>query len=113
METDLISMMFTQFTANISSFIANDISVILLAMLSLLFTVFAYFKIREIFNFGMTDNEIAAKNSFNRWQASKGTWREPLMKEEYRSSLMDVRAERFAESFDEIYENRMKSLGYK
>ncbi|EIM62128.1 MULTISPECIES: hypothetical protein [Desulfobacter] len=113
METDLISLLFDSITISLQSFIANDISVMLLGMVSLIFIIFAYFKIREFLNIGMTDNEIAAKNSFNRWQSSKGTWREPLMKEEYRSNLMDVRGERYAESFDEIYDDRMKSLGYK
>ena len=106
METDLISLMFTQFTDNLSSFIANDISVILLAMLSLLFTIFAFVKIQEIFNIGMTEGEIGAKKSFNRWQISKGTWREPLMKEEYRMSLNDVRIEKYADIFDEMHENK-------
>ena len=69
METDLISMMFTQFTSNLSSFISNDISVILLAMLSLLFVVFAFCKIQEIFNIGMTEGEIGAKKAFGRWQS--------------------------------------------
>jgi len=108
METNLIDLMFTQFTANISSFISNDISVILLAMLSLLFIVFAFAKIREIFNIGMTQGEIGAKKAFTRWQTSKGTWREPLMKEEYRMSLNDVRAEKYADIFDELYEDRIK-----
>ncbi|WP_051958120.1 hypothetical protein [Desulfobacter vibrioformis] len=91
METDLINLMFTQFKDNLSSFISNDISVILLAMLSLMFTVFAFVKIREIFNFGMTEEEIDAKNAFNRWQYSKGTWREQLMREEYQASLDAIR----------------------
>ena len=96
METDLINMMFTQFTSNLSSFISNDISVILLAMLSLLFVVFAFCKIQEIFNIGMTEGEIGAKKAFGRWQSSKGTWREPLMREEYQRSLQDVRGEQYA-----------------
>lgn len=94
MPTDLVSLMFNQLNANLSSFISNEISVALLAMLSLLFTVFAFVKIREIFNIGMTEDEIEAKNSFNRWQSSKGTCREPLMKEEYRINLENVRTER-------------------
>lgn len=108
METDLIGLMFTQFTNNLSSFISNDISVILLAMLSLLFIVFAFCKILEIFNIGMSEGEIGAKKAFNRWQMSKGTWREPLMKEEYRMSLNGVRAEKYAVIFDELYENKTK-----
>jgi hypothetical protein len=98
METDLVNLMFTQFTAALSSFIANDISVVLLAMLSLLFIVFAFVKIRELFNIGMTEREIGAKKAFTRWQNSKGTWREPLMEEEYRMSLNDVKAEKYWES---------------
>jgi hypothetical protein len=108
METDLVNLMFTQFTDNLASFIANDISVVLLAMLSLLFIVFAFFKIQEIFNIGMTEGEIGAKKAFSRWQMSKGTWREPLMKEEYQRSLQDVRGEQYAKIFDEMYEERMK-----
>jgi len=108
METDLIGLMFAQFTNNLSSFIANDISVVLLAMLTLLFTVFAFVKIREIFNIGMTEGEIGAKKAFDRWQMSKGTWREPLMKEEYQRSLQDVRGEQYAAIYDELYENRIK-----
>ncbi|WP_320043134.1 hypothetical protein [uncultured Desulfobacter sp.] len=95
METDLISLMFTQFTANLSSFISNDISVVLLAMLSLLFIVFAFVKIMELFNIGMTEGEIGAKKAFTRWQNSKGTWREPLMEEEYQMSLNDVKTEKY------------------
>ena len=102
METDLVSLMFTQFTADISSFISNDISIILLAMLSLLFTVFAFSKIQEIFNIGMTEGEIGAKKAFNRWQTSKGTWREPLMKEDYITSLNDVVSERNSRVNDDI-----------
>ena len=98
METDLIGLMFAQFTDNLSSFIANDISVVLLAMLTLLFTVFAFVKIREIFNIGMTEVEIVSKKAFERWQSSKGTWREPLMREEYLISLDPVRAERYSGS---------------
>ena len=94
METDLIGLMFTQVQNNLASFIANDISVALLAMLTLLFTVFAFVKIREIFNIGMTEWEVGAKKAFDRWQMSKGTWREPLMKEEYLESLHSVRVER-------------------
>lgn len=67
-------------------------------MLSLLFIVFAFCKILEIFNIGMTEQEIRAKNAFNLWQSSKGTWREPLMREEYRMSLDTVRAERYSGS---------------
>ncbi len=98
METNLVDLMFTHFTANISSFISNDISVILLAMLSLLFIVFAFSKIQEIFNIGMTQGEIGAKKAFTRWQNSKGTWREPLLKEEYQMSLNDVKAEKYWEN---------------
>ena len=94
METDLISLMFTQFKANLASFIANDISVVLLAMLSLMFIVFAFVKIMELFNIGMTEREIEAQKAFNRWQMSKGTWREPLMKEEYQMSLNGIRGEK-------------------
>jgi len=78
-------------------------------MLSLLFIVFAFCKIQEIFNIGMTEGEIGAKKAFNRWQASKGTWREPLMKEEYRMSLNDVRGEKYAAIFDEIHKDRIKN----
>ena len=113
MEIDLVSLLFDSFTTSLQNFISNDISVMLLGMLSLFFIVFAYFKIREFFNIGLTENEIGAKNAFNDWRASRGTWREPLAKEEYRSRLMDVRGERYAESFDEIYDNRIKSLGLK
>lgn len=91
METDLVNLMFTQFKASLASFISNDISVALLAMLSLMFTVFAFFKVREIFNFGMTQDEIDAKNAFNRWQSSRGTWREPLMMDEYKASIDAIR----------------------
>lgn len=95
MQTDLVDLMFTQFKSSLSSFISSDISVILLAMLSLLFIVFAFGKIRELFNIGMTEGEIGAKKAFNRWQNSKGTWREPLLEEEYRMSLNDVKSEKY------------------
>lgn len=98
MSTDLIGMMFSQVINSLESFIANDISVALLAMLTLMFTVFAYFKIREIFNIGMTEGEVRVKTAFDSWQTSKGTWREPLMREEYQTSLDEYR--------DELYENR-------
>lgn len=98
METDLVNLMFTQFKANLASFISSDISVILLAMLSLLFIVFAFGKILELFNIGMTEGEIGAKKAFTRWQNSKGTWREPLLKEEYQMSLNDVKAEKYWEN---------------
>lgn len=113
MEIDLVSLLFDSFTTSVQSFISNDISVMLLGMVSIMFILYAYCKIREFFNIGLTENEIGAKNAFNDWRAARGTWREPLAKEEYRSRLMDVRGERYAESFDKIYDNRMKSLGYK
>lgn len=113
MEIDFVSLLFDSVIVSLQSFIANDISVMLLGMISIIFIIFAYAKIREFFNIGMTNNEISAKNSFGRWQSSKGTWREPLDEEAYRSNLMDVRGERYAESFNVTYDNRMKSLGDK
>lgn len=106
METDLVSLLFNSVTASIQSFISNDISVMLLGMVSLTFIIFAYFKIREFLNIGMTDSEIAAKNSFSRWQESRGTWRESLMREEFQSDLEEVRKERH-------HYGHVKASGYK
>lgn len=87
METDLISLLFSQLTDNLSSFIANDISVILLAMLSLLFTVFAYFKIRDILGIGMSPEAIDARSAFHRYQDHKDSWRAPIYRAEYEEKL--------------------------
>lgn len=91
MPVNLVSLLFDQLKASLASFVSNDLSIGLLAMLSLFFIVWAYSKIHEIFNLGLDKDEVAAKNAFGRWQQSRGTWREPLMRDQYYDSISHLR----------------------
>jgi len=90
METNLINLMFNQIISNLQSFIANDITVMLLGMLTIIFITFAYFKIREFLSMSTEARE--AKSAFHRYQANKDDWRAPLYKQDYYEKLDRYRA---------------------
>ncbi|MEH0021009.1 MAG: hypothetical protein V6Z89_15245 [Desulfobacter sp.] len=83
METDLVALLFDSITASLNSFIANDISVMLLGILSIIFTLFAFFKVKEILN--MSAEAKSAKSTFERHKPNKDDWRAPLLKEDRES----------------------------
>ena len=85
MEIDLVSLLFDSIILSLQSFIANDISVMLLGMVSLTFIVFAYFKIREFLD--MSSEERDAKSAFERYQNHKNDWRAPIFRAEYEKKL--------------------------
>lgn len=85
MEIDLISLLFNSIIASLQSFIANDISVMLLGMVSLTFIVFAYFKIREFLDMSIEARD--AKSAFERYQNHKNDWRAPIYRAEYEEKL--------------------------
>ena len=85
METDLVALLFDGITASLKSFITNDISVMLLGMLSIIFSLFAFFKVKEILN--MSTEAKSAKSAFERYQANKDDWRAPLFRQDYYEKL--------------------------
>lgn len=92
METDIINLMFDSITLALKSFLAEEVSIILLGMLSLFFTIIAYFKVREMLE--MTPEARSAKSAFDRYQANKDDWRAPLLKEDYYEKLEQYRISR-------------------
>jgi len=105
METDLVSLLFDSFILSIQSFIANDVSVMLLGMLYLIFMIFAFSKIREFLD--MSSEARDAKSAFERYQAHKDDWRAPLFKAEYEEKFA---AYEKSERPDEMSERRDKFL---
>lgn len=112
MEIDLVSLLFDSFILSIQSFIANDVSVMLLGMLSLIFMIFAYSKIREFLD--MSSEARSAKSAFERYQNHRDDWRAPIYKSEYEKRLSayedserDNKGALYAQ-FDKFFPNKNK-----
>lgn len=100
METDLVSLLFDSITTSLQSFISNDISVMLLGMLSVSFVLFAFVKIQEFFDIGLSNEEKLVKSAYGRWQSNKGTWREQIAKEEYQQRMNQYRTQVLVDSIE-------------
>ena len=86
---NLIDAMFDNVLNTLFQIIFNDLTVVVMVMLSLTLILTGSSLIRDFLGMGLNEKEKALKSSYDAWQRNKGTWRGDLYRKKYRDGLRD------------------------
>ena len=96
----LIDSLFDLATGFLQSFIENDLYLLLIGMLGIVFILFGSRIITSFLNESLEEKE--ARKAFKNLQNSKGTWYEPVARKRYAESLIDYEFLRMKEENSDV-----------